>query len=379
MKKVLMLSLVLLFLVSCKGQESMIEKVNETIKVSSKSECEQKGGYWYNDKCWANFKEFDDGIAIEDIDNEVAKQLAAVKDFGMTINEKPTNIDFFFPEMNFEDDELVMIFLFTEEKITKTMILTTSIQNLEKEKFEAETILFNTNLMELSEEDQANIPSYISGNGKATVKVTEKNDTQLFDIEGTLGITSNDTTIPFTIKAGETLTGIGNTTLEIKGNEVFLNGTLGTKTYQQFKDLIANHPEVTTIVLQNVPGSINDAVNMHTGRIVRAAGLTTKVLADSQISSGGVDLFCAGKERIIHKGAQLGIHSWGGEGISADDVAKDHPAHQYQITYFTMCLGKENGPNFYFRTLEAAPAGDMHWMSDEEIKAWKLATTFIEE
>ena len=35
-------------------------------------------------------------------------------------------------------------------------------------------------------------------------------------------------------------------------------------------------------------------------------------------------------------------------------------------------------PDFYFHTLSAAPFDDIHWMSDEEIKKWKVATKFIE-
>lgn len=375
-KHILLTMLTFFVLLSCSGQNKMVKKFNKTIKATSKSSCEKKEGYWYNDKCWANFKEFDDGISIKDIDTEVVKQLKAVKDFGLEIDKKPYAIDFFFPEMNHEDDELLMVLLFTDKESVKTLILTTSIKNSEKESFTVEAILFNANLMELSEEDEAKIPSYIYATGSANVKSKEYKEAQEFDITGVLNSISNNTKIPFKVKTGETLTGIGNTTLDIKGTEVYLNGTLGTKAYMQFKDLLKTHPEVTTVVLQNVPGSINDAVNMHTGRIIREAGLNTKVLADSQISSGGVDLFCAGKERIVTKGARLGIHSWGGNGLSADQVARDHPAHQYQLAYFTMCLGKEKGPTFYFRTLEAAPAGDMHWMSDNEIRK-TISTQFL--
>ncbi len=362
---------------SCSGQNKMVKKFNKTIKASSKSNCDKKDGYWYNGKCWANFEDFDDGISIENIDAEVEKQLIAAKGFGIEIDDTSFDIDFFFPEMNYEDDEFLVLSSFIKEEKTNTLVLIASIKDAEKESFTVQAILFNANLMELSEEDEAKIPSYIVSQGSANVISTGGEEEKIFNITGTLTPVVGGKESSFKMKAGEALTGIGNTTLEIKGTEVYLNGTLGTKGYAQFRDLIKNHPEVTTIVLQNVPGSINDAVNMHTGRIIREAGLNTKVLADSQISSGGVDLFCAGKERIVNKGARLGIHSWGGNGLSADQVAKDHPAHQYQLAYFTMCLGKENGPGFYFRTLEAAPAGEMHWMSDTEIKEWTVSTQFL--
>ena len=135
-----------------------------------------------------------------------------------------------------------------------------------------------------------------------------------------------------------------------------------------------NHKNVKTIVLTQVDGSINDAVNMHTGRILREAGLNTKVLEDSDIASGGVDLFCAGKKRFIAKGAKLGVHSWSGDNINADELPKNHPAHQYQLAYFTQMLGKKRGTDFYFYTLTSAPPESIHYMSEEELKNWKLKT-----
>ena len=145
------------------------------------------------------------------------------------------------------------------------------------------------------------------------------------------------------------------------------------------KEAIANHPNAKTVVLGEISGSVNDLVNMHTGRILREAGLATKVLKDSEIASGGVDLFCAGKERIVEKGAKLGIHSWCCvDDLTAIELPKDHPAHQYQVAFFTMCMGEKTGPDFYFHTLEAAPFDDVHWMSDEEIKKWGVSTKFIE-
>ncbi len=154
-----------------------------------------------------------------------------------------------------------------------------------------------------------------------------------------------------------------------------MSGDLGTITYSQIKDLIKNHPSVKTLILTNSSGSVNDAVNMHTGRLLRENGFTTKVLSDSDIASGAVDLFCAGVERIVEKGAKLGIHSWCCvNDLTAIEIPKDHPAHQYQIAYFSMCLGKELGADFYFHTLEASPFNDVHYMTLDEIKKWKIAT-----
>ncbi len=365
----------ILMLWGCQSHAQSLKEVTKTYKVTTKEACEKKDGYWYKGKCWANFKEFDEGISKENIDAEVEKQLNMVKDYGLTLNGKAHDIGFFFPEIDTESNEIIIITTFKEGTEERTLLQIAPLSKREKKSFQAEAMLFKGNLLEMDEADQAKIPSLIMAAGMAQVK-NVGDDEEKFSINGTLEPMNGGKSLTYKMTAGEALAGMGDTTLEIKGDKVYLNGTLGTKTYKQFKELIANHPEVKTIVLQDVPGSINDAVNMHTGRIVREAGLTTLVLADSKISSGGVDLFCAGKERIITKGAQLGIHSWGGDGISADDLSKDHPAHQYQIAYFTMCLGKD-GPDFYFRTLEAAPAGEMHWMDLPEIEKWEIATQII--
>lgn len=363
------------FLSGCSSQSSMIEKINKTLNKTTKTSCEEKGGYWYNTKCWATFAEYDDGILDKDIEAVVDKILLEAEEYKLTINGKSHDIGFFFVEENPEDKQTIMISTYTDKDGVKTMLQIIDNKNLKKKTFPLSVIVIKGNLIEMDDDEQSNFEDYIISNGTLEATVVDK-EKMKYRINGTLkDMPENELTISMLV--GEEISGLGDTKLEIKGNEVYLNGTLGTRGYAQFRDLIKNHPEVTTIVLQNVPGSINDAVNMHTGRIIREAGLNTKVLADSQISSGGVDLFCAGKERIVTKGARLGIHSWGGEGVSADDFAKDHPAHQYQLAHFTMCLGKEKGPSFYFRTLEAAPAGDMHWMSDAEIKQWTVSTQFL--
>jgi len=168
--------------------------------------------------------------------------------------------------------------------------------------------------------------------------------------------------------------GAGSSTFKLEGETAILNGDLGSSTYGQVQYLIAEHPEVTTILFQDVPGSINDEINVETGRLIRQAGFTTMVPSDGIIASGGVDLFCAGVQRVIEPGAQIGVHSWAGMGdeIVPADLPRDHPAHDFQIAYFQQML--PDGVEFYFYTLNAAPAEDIHFMSADEIKRWKLAT-----
>lgn len=168
--------------------------------------------------------------------------------------------------------------------------------------------------------------------------------------------------------------GTGTSTFTLEGNVAVLRGELGSGTFRQAQYLRKFHPEIDTILFQEVPGSVNDEINVETGRLIRQAGYTTIVPEDGFIASGGVDLFAAGVRRIIHDGAQVGVHAWGDpfEDVVAQDLPRTHPAHRMQIQYFQEML--PNGPEFYFFTLQAAPFDDIHFMTRKEIQDWRLTT-----
>lgn len=168
--------------------------------------------------------------------------------------------------------------------------------------------------------------------------------------------------------------GAGSSAFTLDGSTATLNGVLGSLTFAQVEAIVQQHPEVDSLVLSDVPGSINDEVNVQTGRMVRDAGWSTFVAADGVIASGGVDLFCAGATRSIEPGAQLGVHSWSDGTMDGIDYPADDPAHDMQLAYFTEMLGDPLGPDFYWFTLQAAPADDIHWMTTEEIEQYQLLT-----
>jgi len=172
----------------------------------------------------------------------------------------------------------------------------------------------------------------------------------------------------------EALLGGGNSTLVVNGNQASLFGSLGTQTYIQIQDMI-NNENVDTLVFADIDGSVNDAINMHTGRLIRAAGLTTLMPTGGQAYSGGVDLFAAGVRRIYQSGGKLGVHSWCcSQGKPANELGVSHPAHGAQLTYFREMLGDEKGPEFYFFTINAAPFSSVHVMTAEELNRYTLIT-----
>lgn len=170
--------------------------------------------------------------------------------------------------------------------------------------------------------------------------------------------------------------GTGSSTFELDGNRAVVRGDLGSTTFDQMTHLIENHPEVDTLLLQDVPGSVNDEINVQTGRLIREAGFTTIIPSDGLAASGGVDLFAAGVERIAEAGAQVGIHSWccTDDNTPAADLPRDDPQHADQLDYFTMMLGADLGPEFYFQTLNAAPFDGIHFMTDAELDASTITT-----
>ncbi len=176
------------------------------------------------------------------------------------------------------------------------------------------------------------------------------------------------------IRLNETLIEAGTSRFELDGKRALLTGALGTRTFAQLDALIREHPELETIVFQDVPGSVNDEINVHTGRLLRNAGLATFLPADGMAASGGVDLFAAGVKRHAEEGARVGIHAWCCyRGRGAQEIRRGHRAHAHMEAYFRVMLG-EAGVDFYYQTLEAAPPEGIHWMTREELEASGLLT-----
>lgn len=368
-KKIIIIGLVIstLSIVSCN------EKLTYS-SVKTESDCSEKEGYWFNDKCWKDYE--DVGISNDKINTYVIQQMNIINYSKVMINDIAYPIIGIAPEQ--EDGLLHLIVIYQDGEKEKSIVSSFSENAIEKDSGKAKTTLYDKNIMALNEEESADIESMSFAKGDIDITVNNAEDLDL-SFAGKLVSIKNNENLKIKFVANEALIGAGFSTIKINGNEALLDGELGTRAYSQVKDLIDNYPEVKTIVLGKINGSLNDAVNMHTGRILREANLNTKVLSNSSIASGGVDLFCAGKKRIMEKGAKVGIHSWCCVGdLTAIEVPKDHPAHQYQLDYFTMCLGTELGPEFYFHTLHSAPFNDIHWMTDDEIKQWKIATDFQE-
>jgi len=165
-------------------------------------------------------------------------------------------------------------------------------------------------------------------------------------------------------------------TFEIEGETAFMFGVIDHTTPRVVQALVDGHPEVTRIVMVDVPGSDDDPANLKAARLVREHGLETVVPSNGVIASGGVDFFTAGKTRVVEPCGKLGVHSWDEDGpdggiILGNEVPRDHEIHAMFLDFYREM---EIPEDFYWFTLEAAPPQRIHWMSDEKILLFGLVT-----
>lgn len=233
--------------------------------------------------------------------------------------------------------------------------------------FDTEQALPNLTLFQSSSSDINTILEQPDAILQGTnITLSESDDNMIY--QGQFVSSDNQQNISLRLVVNESLLSGGASAIRVANEQAFITGTLGTEFYLQLSELIAQNPSVNTLVLENIQGSINDAINMHSGRLVRDAKLTTLMPADGEAHSGGVDLFAAGYKRLYQAGGKLGVHSWCCvDGKHAGELSKDHEAHGAQLTYVREMLGAELGPEFYFYTLEAAPFNGIHLMTQAEI------------
>ena len=157
---------------------------------------------------------------------------------------------------------------------------------------------------------------------------------------------------------------------EVEGSRAYGNGVTTGDSQGAVRRLMADNPDVDTLVFQQMPGTRDVTSNYRLGRTIRRAGLRTHLEADSVIASGAVDLFLAGTVRTAECGARIGVHAWGSTGYDAQDVAFD--PHRAMSRRYVQDMGVD--ADFYdFRNAAAGSEG-IHWMSVDEINRWGVTT-----
>ena len=162
---------------------------------------------------------------------------------------------------------------------------------------------------------------------------------------------------------------------EADGDVAFVNGVTMSQSLQTAKNFFQQNPSVQILAFEDVPGSADDETNLKIAKLIRQKGYATYLFEDSQIESGGVDLFIAGSTRTAECGAKVGVHSWAEDGddgaYDGRDLPKNHPDHTPYISYYTE-MGLDT--SFYWYTLQAAPANGMYYMRSDEMEKYKVVT-----
>lgn len=165
------------------------------------------------------------------------------------------------------------------------------------------------------------------------------------------------------------------TSLQVKGDKLYVMDILNSKTFGQMKEVINANPQVDTLVFTAMPGSIDDETTFAMGRWLREQNLNTHLTAKSVIASGAVDLFLSGVERTMENGAQLGVHSWSDGSKEAADFPKSSPEHDLNKSYI-VDMGVP--ADFYWFTIYEAAADEISWMTHENINKYDILTRPIQ-
>ena len=173
------------------------------------------------------------------------------------------------------------------------------------------------------------------------------------------------------IAASMVMNSITTTEYRAEGDTLYMSGEINSKSLDQFEAVYAQNPGITRIVELQIAGSNDDETMIKLAYRVRELGLNIHLQSDSEIYSGGVDLFLAGVERTMEKGAVIGVHSWSDGIKDAADYPRSSPEHEENRAYIEKMLGQDD---FYWFTIYAAPAGDIHVMSASEIAQYGLLT-----
>ena len=154
-----------------------------------------------------------------------------------------------------------------------------------------------------------------------------------------------------------------------------LVGTTNAATPGQFAALLNAYPGLRTLDLVEAPGTENDRANLEVGRMIREAGLTTRVPAGGSVRSGAVELFLAGVRREGEDGAQFAVHSWrDNHGHEPSDFAADAPENRTYLDYYREMGMSEGGARSFYAMTNSVPNARARWLDAQDMRGWLART-----
>jgi hypothetical protein len=178
-------------------------------------------------------------------------------------------------------------------------------------------------------------------------------------------------------------------TFTVDGDRAIVRGTLGPTTPERLQAALDANPNLRTLVLANVPGTVDSVESNEAARMARKANLATCVPDTGYIASGAVDLFWAGAIRKVDRNYRgVVVHGWiteqclpsgecpaslGEEGcVVGADLSMDDPQHDPSLDYYADVGVDES---WYWWIFEQAPVFcDPLFMTPADLGTWRLET-----
>ncbi len=156
---------------------------------------------------------------------------------------------------------------------------------------------------------------------------------------------------------------------------LFVNGDMGSRVSKQFQKVIEKYPNIRMVKFGECPGSRDDESLFEAAKILRNHNMNTHLPFDGVIESGAVDLFLSGIVRTREPGGKIGVHAWSSGNREATDYPVGHSSHQIYIDHYVFCgYPVADAEALYYFIINAAPADDIHFMSESEIDQFNLIT-----
>lgn len=162
-------------------------------------------------------------------------------------------------------------------------------------------------------------------------------------------------------------------TVQEDSTTIHMNGEINRSIVNNFNAMIKAYPKAKKIIMLDCPGSGDDEANLKVSKKMHDLKFEFHLTANSEIASGAVDMYLAGVKRTLEKGSKIGVHSWAGDNKEATDFPRGHKFHLEYINYYTSVgFNQKEAEDFYYFTINAASADDIHWMTEEEITRYKM-------
>lgn len=141
----------------------------------------------------------------------------------------------------------------------------------------------------------------------------------------------------------------------VVNTRLLLHGEITRRTPVEFAQVLAQNPQITTVVLQDLTGGEDPAAMVALARDLRGRGLETALQSDSNVSGPAVALFLAGQQRRMVRGAVLTLSDW-------EDVPRG---------FVNEMLGAYA---FDLFALRVTAGGAVHHMTEAELEQFGLLT-----